>query len=72
MGNSAEFQGAFYSTSSISLGNDAHSDGPMVGRTIVLANHVDTDPFPWITTVPPGLPGNPNVFAQPNPPSFAG
>jgi hypothetical protein len=72
-GNDAQFQGALYATSAIYLGTWAKSDGPMVGSTIVLSNHVTTDPFPFITTVPPGMPGNPNVYAQPNPPQlFAG
>jgi hypothetical protein len=69
-GNSARFQGALYATSAIYLGTWAKSDGPMVGSTIVLSNHVATDPFPFITTVPPGMPGNPNVYAQPNSPQF--
>jgi hypothetical protein len=73
LGNSAQFQGALYATSAIYLGTWARSDGPMVGSTIVLSNHVSTDPFPFITTVPPGMPGNPNVYAQPNSPQlFAG
>jgi hypothetical protein len=30
-------------------------------------------PFPVITNVPLGAPGNPNVYAQPNPPgSYSG
>ena len=32
-------------------------------------NNVVLKPFPIITTVPLGAPGNPNVYAQPNPPS---
>jgi hypothetical protein len=72
-GNSAQFQGALYAMSAIYLGTWAKSDGPMVGSTIVLSNHVTTDPFPFIMTVPPGMPGNPNVYAQPNAPQlFAG
>ena len=72
-GNATQFQGALYSMSAIYLGTWAKSDGPMVGSTIVLSNHVTTDPFPFITTVPPGMPGNPNVYAQPNAPQlFAG
>jgi hypothetical protein len=73
LGNSAQFQGALDATTAIYLGTWAKSDGPMVGSTIVLSNHVTTDPFPFITTVPPGMPGNPNVYAQPNSPElFAG
>jgi hypothetical protein len=60
-GNSAQFQGALYATSAIFLGTWAKSDGPVVGSTIVLSNHVANDPFPFITTVPPGMPGNPET-----------
>lgn len=71
--DNAHFQGALYSSSSIALGHSSKSDGPMVGSTITTENFVQNDPFPWITTVPPGMPGNPNVYAQPNPPQmFAG
>jgi hypothetical protein len=44
-GNSAQFQGALYAISAIFLGTWAKSDGPMVGSTIVLSNHVANDPF---------------------------
>ena len=37
---------------------------------IILANNVITNSFPNITTVPVGMPGNPAVYAQPNPPQF--
>ena len=41
-----------------------------MGAQIILANNVLTNSFPNITTVPVGMPGNPNVYAQPNPPQF--
>jgi len=52
------------------LGQVGRADGREHDRP---SNHVTTDPFPFITTVPPGMPGNPNVYAQPNSPQlFAG
>jgi Tfp pilus assembly protein PilX len=68
--NGAGFQGALYSTGAIDMGNNAWSDGPMVGTEIILANNVTTSSFGNITTVPVGQPGNPAVYAQPNPPQM--
>jgi hypothetical protein len=70
LGNGASFQGALYSVGAIDLGNNASSDGPMVGSQIILSNNVVTSPFGTIVTVPVGQPGNPNVYAQPNPPQM--
>jgi predicted outer membrane repeat protein len=71
--NSAKFQGAIYATNNITLGNNAQVDGPMVASQIIVSNNVITASFPNITTVPVGMPGNPAVYAQPNPPQrFAG
>jgi hypothetical protein len=41
-----------------------------VGSEIVFDNNVQNDAFPTITTVPVGMPGNPAVYAQPNPPQL--
>jgi hypothetical protein len=71
--NNAQFQGGLFATYDVSFINNARSDGPIVGRTVKLANNVQNDQFPTITTVPAGMPGNPIVYAQPNPPQmFAG
>lgn len=70
--NSA-FQGAMFATQNVYLNNGVTVDGPIVGNTVIINNGVTTDSFPTITTVPAGMPGNPEVYAQPNPPqSFAG
>ena len=34
-----------------------------------MTNNMTAKPFPIITTVPIGTPGNPNVHAQPQPPT---
>ncbi len=70
LSNNAAFQGALYSSGNIELGNNGWSDGPMVGAQIILSNNVNTSSFGTITTVPVGQPGNPAVYAQPNPPQM--
>ena len=71
--NNAQFQGSLFATYNVEFVNNARSDGPIIGNTVKLANNVQNDQFPTITTVPAGMPGNPVVYAQPNPPQmFAG
>lgn len=71
--NNAQFQGGLFATQAIQFSNNARSDGPMVGTHMIFSNNVQNDSFPTITTVPVGMPGNPAVYAQPNPPeSFSG
>jgi hypothetical protein len=71
--NNLYFQGALFGTGNVDYGNNSSSDGPILGSSIILSNNVITNSFPTITTVPVGMPGNPAVYAQPNPPQmFAG
>src|ERR671922_524105 len=71
--NNGQFQGGLFGTYDVQFINNSRSDGPIVGRTVKLANNVQNDQFPTITVVPVGMPGNPIVYAQPNPPEmFAG
>ncbi len=71
--NNAQFQGGLFAQSAVEFSNNARSDGPIVGSTVKLSNNVHNDQFPTVTIVPVGLPGNPLVYAQPNPPElFAG
>ena len=73
MDNNSQFQGALYAAANIQYTNNSRSDGPMVANHLVFANNVQNDSFPTITVVPVGQPGNPSVYAQPNPPQrFAG
>jgi hypothetical protein len=65
-----QFQGGLFATYSVKYENNARSDGPIVGDTVIFVNNVTTDAFPTITTVPVGMPGNPQVYAQPNPPQL--
>jgi hypothetical protein len=71
--NNDYFQGGLYATNNVDLGNNVQIDGPIVGSQILLSNNLVTNNFPTITTVPVGMPSNPAVYAQPNPPqSFSG
>lgn len=70
LANNQYFQGGLFGTGNVEYSNNANSDGPIMGSQISLANNVVTNAFPNITTVPVGMPGNPNVYAQPNPPQF--
>lgn len=71
--NNSHFQGGLFATYAVEYKNNARSDGPIVGSTVKLSNNVQNDQFPTITVVPVGMPGNPVVYAQPNPPElFAG
>lgn len=67
--NSARFQGSIYATNAVLLENSTQYDGPMVAGTFKLENSIQTHEFPTITSVPVGWPGNPTVYAEPQPPS---
>lgn len=68
---SSHFQGAFYGTNAIDIDTTSIADGPLVGSTVMLGQSTSTS-FPSITTVPAGMPSNPTVYAQPNPPRIYG
>jgi len=68
--NNSSFQGALFATNAVEFSNNSYSDGPIVASHIILANNVSTQAFAPVTTVPVGMPGNPAVYAQPNPPQL--
>jgi Tfp pilus assembly protein PilV len=68
--NNGQFQGGLFSQYAVRFTNNSRSDGPIVGSTMIFDNNVTNDQFPTITTVPVGMPGNPAVYAQPNPPQL--
>ena len=70
MDNSSQFQGGLFSSYAVRFANNSRSDGPIVGSTMIFDNNVTNDQFDTITTVPVGMPGNPAVYAQPNPPQL--
>jgi hypothetical protein len=68
--NNSQFQGGLFATHNVEYSNNSRSDGPIVGHEIIFSNNVQNDSFPTISTVPAGMPGNPAVYAQPNPPQL--
>jgi Tfp pilus assembly protein PilX len=66
--NQARLQGSLYASDAVLVENQTVFDGPMVAGTFKLENNVVTHEFPTIFTVPVGWPGNPNVYAEPQPP----
>ncbi|HEX4680739.1 MAG TPA: hypothetical protein VH210_16180 [Gaiellaceae bacterium] len=68
MSNGAKWEGGVYGINKVALSNNAVIEGPTIGGTFTFSNNVVLKPFPQITVVPLGAPGNPNVYAQPNPP----
>lgn len=66
----SQVQGALYAEYAVKLDTDSIVDGPMVGSEVILGQKTSTNDFPTITTVPAGMPGNPAVYAQPNPPQL--
>lgn len=63
-----KWEGGVYATNAISVANNGTIEGPIIAATFKTSNNFVVKPFPVITTVPEGAPGNPNVYAQPNPP----
>lgn len=71
--NNATWEGGIYATNKINLLNNGTIEGPVIGGSADFNQNVVVKPFPVITSVPLGAPGNPNVYAQPNPPgSYSG
>lgn len=68
LANSVQLQSALYATYGIKLGNSVRVEGPMVASEIMIVNSIESYDFPFISTVPIGTPGNPNVYAQPQAP----
>jgi Tfp pilus assembly protein PilX len=68
LSNGAKLQGAVFANLGVYLDQNASTDGPLLGSTILISQNYTGDDFGTIQTAPPGLPGNPEVYAQPNPP----
>jgi hypothetical protein len=66
---SANAQGALYATNAIDIGTTSQFDGPLDGGTVILGQSTSTT-FPGFTFVPVGMPGNSEVYAQPQPPEL--
>jgi len=66
---SAYAQGGLYATNAIDLGTTSQFDGPLDGSTVMLGQSTSSS-FPGLSFVPAGMPGNPEVYAQPQPPQL--
>jgi hypothetical protein len=66
---SAYAQGALYATNAIDLGTTSQFDGPLDGQTVILGQSTSSS-FPGLSFVPAGMPGNPEVYAQPQAPQL--
>jgi len=62
-------QGAVYGTNAIDIDTTSQFDGPLDGSTVLLGQSTSSS-FPGLTFVPAGMPGNPEVYAQPQPPQL--
>ena len=58
-----------HATNGIELGTTSQFDGPLDGGTVKLGQSTNST-FPALTFVPTGMPGNPEVYAQPLPPEL--
>jgi hypothetical protein len=66
---SAYAQGAIYATNGIKLDTTSQFDGPLDGSAVSLGQSTSSS-FPGLSFVPAGMPGNPEVYAQPQPPQL--
>jgi hypothetical protein len=66
---SAYGQGALYGTNAIELDTTSQWDGPIDGSTVILGQSTSSS-FPSLSFVPAGMPGNPEVYAEPQPPQL--
>ncbi len=65
-----QLQAALFAKNAISIGNNSKFEGPMVASVITIGSGVLLDTFPYIASAPAGMPGNPAIYAQPNPPQL--
>lgn len=70
--NNAKWEGGLYAYNNMDLVNNAVVEGPMILGGITFTNNLVVKPFPVITSVPLGAPGNPTVYAEPQPPVVSG
>jgi Tfp pilus assembly protein PilX len=68
---SGTFQGGVFASNTIQIDTTSSINGPIVGKIIDLGQSTTTV-FPFITIVPAGAPGNPNVLALVGAPTYGG
>jgi len=65
------FQGAIYSAGTVTLGQSAVTEGPLLTNMITLGQSVQMKPLPGLADLPLGAPGNPNTSGYPEQPSYS-
>lgn len=65
VGASSRLQGAVYSTYGVSFGSLSKSQGPIIASFINPCSSMQMPPFPLLSSVPAGLPGQPAAAARP-------
>src|SRR6478736_4313295 len=66
------FQGAIFTAGSVSLGQSAQTEGPLIAGSLTLGQSVKMKPLPGLADLPLGAPGNPNTSGVPDAPSYGG
>jgi Tfp pilus assembly protein PilX len=66
----AFFQGAIYTSGTVSLGQSAQTEGPIIATALTLGQSVKMKPLPGLADLPLGAPGNPNTSGVPEPPMY--
>jgi hypothetical protein len=64
VGSSGRFQGALYGTYGVAFGTSSKDQGPVIGSVVAPCASMQLPPFPLLTTVPSGLPGQPQSSAR--------
>lgn len=70
--NSSRFQGGIWAAHAVDIANSSQQEGPLIASNVDFDNSAQAKPFPLITLVPLGTPGNPNVYAEPQRPVYGG
>jgi hypothetical protein len=71
LNQSSYFQGAIFSDGSVTLGQSAQTEGPIITNTLTLGQSVQMKPLPGLADLPLGAPGNPNTSGYPEQPSYS-
>jgi hypothetical protein len=73
VGSYGRFQGALYATYAVSFGTSSRDQGPVVASYVSPCASMQLPPFPLLSTVPSGLPGQPMSSSKPGAPyGFSG
>lgn len=70
--NNSRFQGGVYCQNVVNFSNNSVIEGPVMAGYLTFTNNVTAKPFPVITKLPLGTPGNPNVYADAQAPVVSG